>query len=247
MSWSAARTWVTSEIITAAIMNSAVRDNLRYLKGQDGTAQIEDGLDLIGTGTASWLRPPRLTTTQRDALSGTLQGRQVYNVTKDTPEAYGTGWEELPSIYGTSVQGDVVIRTSTGWDRLPGTVDNLILKTRAGTGNPLWDTPSEFSGTLLVATLGPASYTILFLSGIVGTRRRMVNIRAYNASATGAYFQFRPYGETLNQANVTGPSSPNIAAGQMSYVMVAIDASARVEWLTNPSDGSSTLWLESFW
>jgi len=32
MAWTAPRTWVTSEIVTAALMNTHVRDNLSYLK-----------------------------------------------------------------------------------------------------------------------------------------------------------------------------------------------------------------------
>lgn len=44
MAWTAPRTWVTSEVVTAALMNSAVRDNLRYLKGLDGAITIEDDI-----------------------------------------------------------------------------------------------------------------------------------------------------------------------------------------------------------
>ncbi len=44
MAWTAPRTWVTSEVVTAALMNSAVRDNLRYLKGSDGAITIEDDI-----------------------------------------------------------------------------------------------------------------------------------------------------------------------------------------------------------
>lgn len=43
MAWTAPRTWVVSEIVTAALMNTHVRDNLAYLKGQAGTVAIEAG------------------------------------------------------------------------------------------------------------------------------------------------------------------------------------------------------------
>uniref|UniRef100_A0A6M3JR13 Tail protein n=1 Tax=viral metagenome TaxID=1070528 RepID=A0A6M3JR13_9ZZZZ len=46
MSWTAPRTWTAGEIVTAAIMNSAVRDDLRFIKGLDGTVVLEDGLNL---------------------------------------------------------------------------------------------------------------------------------------------------------------------------------------------------------
>jgi len=55
MAWIVPRDWVASEVVTAAVMNSAVRDNLRYLKGLDGditleanvlTAFLVDGVDV---------------------------------------------------------------------------------------------------------------------------------------------------------------------------------------------------------
>ncbi len=44
MSWTAPRTWVTGEVVTAALMNTHVRDDLRYLKGLDGDVTIEDDI-----------------------------------------------------------------------------------------------------------------------------------------------------------------------------------------------------------
>jgi len=44
MAWTAPRDWVADEVVTAAIMNSAVRDNLRYLKGLDGAITFEDDI-----------------------------------------------------------------------------------------------------------------------------------------------------------------------------------------------------------
>ena len=41
MAWTTPRTWVASEVVTAAIMNSGVRDNSRYLKGLDGDITLE--------------------------------------------------------------------------------------------------------------------------------------------------------------------------------------------------------------
>ena len=46
MSWTAPRTWVAGEVVTAALMNTHVRDDFRYLKGLDGTVTLDDGLDL---------------------------------------------------------------------------------------------------------------------------------------------------------------------------------------------------------
>lgn len=39
MAWTAPRTWTTSELVTAAFMNTHVRDNLTFLKGSTGASQ----------------------------------------------------------------------------------------------------------------------------------------------------------------------------------------------------------------
>jgi len=44
MAWSTPRTWVASEIITAALFNAHIRDNFRYLKGLDGSITFEDDI-----------------------------------------------------------------------------------------------------------------------------------------------------------------------------------------------------------
>jgi len=46
MAWTAPRTYVAGEVITAAIGNAQWRDNERYLKGLDGDVTIEDDIEL---------------------------------------------------------------------------------------------------------------------------------------------------------------------------------------------------------
>ncbi|MDY6835533.1 MAG: hypothetical protein SVY53_12110 [Chloroflexota bacterium] len=46
MAWTAPRDWVVGEIVTASICNTHIRDNLRYIKGLDGTVVFSDGIDL---------------------------------------------------------------------------------------------------------------------------------------------------------------------------------------------------------
>jgi len=52
MAFTAYRTWVAGEVVTAALMNAQVRDNGRYLKGQDGPATFEDDLTVDNLVTA---------------------------------------------------------------------------------------------------------------------------------------------------------------------------------------------------
>ena len=46
MAWTTPRTWVTGEVVTAALMNTHVRDNTRYLKGLEGAVTIEDDINI---------------------------------------------------------------------------------------------------------------------------------------------------------------------------------------------------------
>jgi hypothetical protein len=48
MAWTTPRTWVTNEIVTAAQLNSHLRDNTRFLKGLDGNITLEDRVIIDG-------------------------------------------------------------------------------------------------------------------------------------------------------------------------------------------------------
>ena len=64
MSWNSPRTWVAGEIVTAALMNTHVRDNLRYGKGLDGVPTIESGLTIDNTDGDERLLLPLLSTAE---------------------------------------------------------------------------------------------------------------------------------------------------------------------------------------
>jgi|TARA_Y100000310_G_scaffold317685_1_gene370846 hypothetical protein len=64
MAWTAPRTWVAGEVVTAALMNTHVRDNLRYLKGLDGVPTIESGLIIDNTDGDEYLQLPLLSTAE---------------------------------------------------------------------------------------------------------------------------------------------------------------------------------------
>src|SRR5436309_5601123 len=53
MAWTAPATWTVGQLVTAATMNTHVRDNLKYLKGQAGQVAIEDAINATGTVRAT--------------------------------------------------------------------------------------------------------------------------------------------------------------------------------------------------
>ena len=80
MAWTAPATWVVGQIVTAALMNTHVRDDLRYLKGLDGVPTIQGGLIVDNSLGTEYLTVPALTTAQRDALTP-VNGMMIYNST----------------------------------------------------------------------------------------------------------------------------------------------------------------------
>lgn len=52
MAWTTPRTWSTGELVTAANMNTHVRDQLRHLRGMDGVAVIENAMTVTVASAA---------------------------------------------------------------------------------------------------------------------------------------------------------------------------------------------------
>lgn len=79
MAWTAPRTWVTGEIVTSALLNTHVRDNLRYLKGTDGGVSLDDV-------NGSYLELPNMTTAN---LPGSpTVGMEAYDTTMTAQKDY---------------------------------------------------------------------------------------------------------------------------------------------------------------
>ena len=86
--------FVGTTLPTAALMNQ-IRDNLRYLKGLDGEVTVEDALAVQGLFSADSMRFPRLSTTQRNALTQ-QNGLAIYNTSDDEFQMRVDGtWENM--------------------------------------------------------------------------------------------------------------------------------------------------------
>ncbi len=64
MGWTAPRTWVAGEIVTASLMNSAIRDNLLYIKGVGQVPTIQSGLTIDNSLGSERLLLPLLSTAE---------------------------------------------------------------------------------------------------------------------------------------------------------------------------------------
>jgi len=159
MAWTSARTWTAGEIITASIMNTHVRDNLRYLHGDDGVPTILSGLAIDNTDGDEYLKLPSLTTTQRDALTP-ANGMVIYNSTTNEFNKYENGgWADLADAtdHGgldglgdddhtqyqlkslLTTAGDIIYATGAStWARLGAGTVGHILSVASGGNAPEW-------------------------------------------------------------------------------------------------------------
>ena len=179
MAWTSPVTRVTGEIVTAASWNVDVRDNLRALKGMDGLVTIQDGITMSGTGTASYLKPPVLTTTQRDAIASPANGMVIFNSDTIKLERYEGQWNRsFRRVYSS---GTVNAASGTA----ETTLKTAILGTLgAGNGVMLW---------VLYLTSG-TSGTSTFRLKINGT-----TLNTY-AIPTAVGNNYRPYQAMLNRS-----------------------------------------------
>jgi len=118
MAWSSPRTFIAGEIITASIMNTHVRDNLRYLHGDDGAPTIKSGLVIDNTDGDEYLKLPLLST----AEAGTVldaEGRVAFDEQTHRAKYYdGTGVRSVVTdvdVDDTPVNGASTDPVSSNW------------------------------------------------------------------------------------------------------------------------------------
>lgn len=108
-------------------------------------------LDLQST-TQGFL-PPRMTTTQRNAISSPADGLVVYD---STVGAFyfrqSSAWVKLADVQALldligNTQGDVLYRGASSWAALAPGTSGQFLKTQGAGANPVWDTPSGGGGS----------------------------------------------------------------------------------------------------
>ena len=116
--WEAPRTWTAGEIVTAAIMNAGVRDNLRYLKGLDGVPTIESGLTIDNTDGDERLLLPLLSTAECNTVLN-AEGEVAFDEqTHQMKEYDGTAVRALISeadVDDTPVNGADTVPISSNW------------------------------------------------------------------------------------------------------------------------------------
>lgn len=178
MAWTAPRTWVAGEIVTAALMNTHVRDDLRYLKGLDGAVAIEDDLtvdNLITSGNVDGVdvsaHKAGTATAQHTAgvgdhthqTAGAAGGKIDHGAALDGLSDDDHTQYQLKSLLTT--QGDIPYATGAStWARLAKGTAYQVLRMNSGATAPEW---ANMSMTLH-ADLANAAYEGIITAGTAG-------------------------------------------------------------------------------
>lgn len=105
MAWSTPHTWAIGEVVTASMMNSHVRDQLRYLKGSDGPITLDHRLHvpLATTPTGAGLRFGN-DTNQYSSVQGLDLGGASYAYFLINRYYDGAAWQQLNTREGGLLQ-----------------------------------------------------------------------------------------------------------------------------------------------
>lgn len=164
MGWSEPYDGTAGEVITETIWDTYLKNNLRYLKGEDGVPTIQSGLIIASLLGTEYLLIPSLTTTERTALTP-VAGMLIYNETTTQFNKYENGaWradlgfnsdhgglsgladEDHSAYIANSLlteQGSIIYRNATiPAQLLHGTTGQALLSGGHG-ANPTWGVPTS--------------------------------------------------------------------------------------------------------
>lgn len=129
MAWTASRTWVAGEIVTASIMNTHIRDNQLYLKSETDLFDTHDGESAYaGHGSNIGNHTHQTSGAQGNTLD---HGLALTGLTDDDHTQYA-----LRTIM--TADGDIIYRASGAWTPLAKGTAGKFLRINSGATAPEW-------------------------------------------------------------------------------------------------------------
>lgn len=104
----------------------------------------------------------------------------------------------------------------------------------------------HFPGTVVHNAIGPAAYTDINISTVVGVRRAWVLIRVENQTGSGGFFYFRENGETLLTSGAGTQITSITAPNRFGYVILRTDNTGILEWYAGVVAGTVNLRVEAY-
>lgn len=200
MAWTAPKTWVVGAVLTAADLNTHLRDNLAYLKGGAGTVTLDAGQNVSGAVVAT-NNPgaPDDTLYSRSAIAASGTGTGVVGAL-----GFRTPGKASYAIYADPTTGVASIRGSGGGG------------TTSGSSKTLWHSGNDGPGSGLDADTvdGRHAETLLVhrtaISGAGMPATADIGVIDNNSSLTLPDITL-VYGRRIEVKNLSGVSEPLIA------------------------------------
>lgn len=179
--------------------------------GDNTTANSKLILDVKSTTKA--MAPPRMTTTQQNAISSPVEGSFLFDTTLHFPAWYtGSAWKNpailTPNQYGVVLSGSASTLTVLA----PDASITKVLTSGGASANPTWSDPASITETVnaglctcrvsltsgtAVTTSDVTAATTVYFAPFKGNK-----IALYNGSTAWAYF-------TLTQISIAVPATTN--------------------------------------
>ncbi len=146
MGWTAPRTWVAGEVVTADLMNTHLKNNLRYLKGLDSQVPtIESGLTIDNTDGDERVLLPLLSTaecsTVLNAEGEVAFDEQTHDLKWYNGSAIISAKDMATTKIASQAAGDIFYATSaTAVTRLAKGTALQYLRQNSGLTAPEWAT-----------------------------------------------------------------------------------------------------------
>lgn len=231
MAWTSPRTWVTGELVTAAIMNLHVRDNLSYLKASPA---FDGAITVSGTVTAT-------VATSINALQAVQSSTGAVQIGWSRAGGTASSWiAYLPS-------GSTDFRLFSGADRFTFTAAGAFTATAGIAG-----TTGAFSGDFAIAT---NKFTVASASGntvvagtlgvtgdvAVNTNKFTVAASSGNTLVAGTLSVTGDFAIATNKFTVTAASGNTVVAGTLGVSGAVVTISNVANTLTLTAGAGSTI------
>lgn len=207
MAFTSVPTYTVGQILTAANLNTYLRDNMAYLKGQAGSVAIENTMSIGPTsaGASSSIR-----------IGGNATGNRYAYFDLSGDDTYGDGLRVIRDNTGPNTTSRVVHRGTGNFEFQTIEAADIMFRTNASyrggvtsTGNWGFGTTSPQSR---VHVLDASGRGIAFISGVVTTSATTV-ISGLSISAGAAFI-----GSIRTASNGWNTTSGGIASGSSNYI-----------------------------
>ena len=139
MAWTAPKTWATGDLVTAALLNTHLKDNLLVLSTHTHSGAAGDGNDeLSGVDSVVMdsISTPSAPSSSNQIILYDKTGRHYYRPNGGAETLILNSHGDSGDTVGT--RGDVAFRGSSNWQRLGAGTSGAYLQTKGTGADPVW-------------------------------------------------------------------------------------------------------------